>query len=126
MFYKSKFNRNISLWNVSNVKFMEGMFCNSRFNKNISQWDVSNVIDMSNLFSRSKFNQDLSEWKPISLLTKNRIFKNSSLEKKNKLPYWAEVEIESIKSAINSYEMNKKLIKQLNEKNKINKKQLKL
>ena len=45
------FNGDISLWNVSNVKNMSGMFnfCN-QFNCDISSWNVSHVTDMSLMF----------------------------------------------------------------------------
>ena len=52
MFYKcSKFNQDISNWNVSNVKNMYGMFymCD-KFNKDISNWDVSNVKHRGGMF----------------------------------------------------------------------------
>ena len=58
------FNGDISMWDVSNVKSMVGMFtsCNE-FNSDISQWDVSNVTNMNNMFSKCKqFNGDLSRW----------------------------------------------------------------
>jgi len=45
MFRKSKFNGDISNWDVSNVTNMIGMFYKSQFNGDISKWDVSNVID---------------------------------------------------------------------------------
>ena len=40
LFYKSKFNGDISKWDVSNVKYMDGMFAESKFNGDISNWDV--------------------------------------------------------------------------------------
>ena len=43
VFYRSKFNGDISNWNVSNVKNMRSMFLYSKFNSDISNWDVSNV-----------------------------------------------------------------------------------
>ena len=46
MFSDSKFNGDISEWNVSNVTSMAGMFKDSKFNGDISEWDVSNVTDM--------------------------------------------------------------------------------
>jgi surface protein len=42
---------------------MHGMFENSKFNSDISTWDVSNVKDMGEMFSTAKFNQDISNWK---------------------------------------------------------------
>jgi len=41
MFTKSKFNQNISKWDVGNVKYMSGMFANTPFNQDISNWDLS-------------------------------------------------------------------------------------
>ena len=46
MFYRSKFNGDISGWNVSNVTDMSGMFYKSEFNGDISCWDVSSVTNM--------------------------------------------------------------------------------
>ena len=39
------------------------MFAYSKFNGDISSWNVSNVEDMWGMFYRSKFNQDISNWK---------------------------------------------------------------
>lgn len=50
LFNRSKFNGDISNWNVSNVKIMKNMFSNSVFTGDISKWDVSNVNDMSAMF----------------------------------------------------------------------------
>jgi len=36
------------------------MFLNSKFNGDISDWDVSSVTDMSFMFYNSKFNGDIS------------------------------------------------------------------
>lgn len=41
---------------------MQYMFCESRFNQDISKWNVSNVCDMRRMFSESRFNQDISNW----------------------------------------------------------------
>ena len=39
------FNRNLSRWNVSNVKNMNWMFLNaSEFNQDLNNWDVGNYI----------------------------------------------------------------------------------
>ena len=62
LFYYSKFNGDISRWDVSNAKYMHGMFGNSNFNGDISRWDVSNARDMTGMFANSKFNQDISNW----------------------------------------------------------------
>lgn len=52
------FNCDISKWDVSNVKTMEGLFCGeNEFNQDISNWDVSNVENMSSMFiGANKFN----------------------------------------------------------------------
>jgi surface protein len=41
MFWGTEFNGDISLWDVSNVTDMAGIFNSSTFNQNISGWDVS-------------------------------------------------------------------------------------
>ena len=43
MFAASKFNRDISKWNVSNAKNIEGMFAKSKFTRDISNWGSDNV-----------------------------------------------------------------------------------
>jgi surface protein len=62
MFYESQFNRDISGWDVSNVTNMNDMFNGSKFNRDISKWNVSGVKDTSDMFSGSKFNCDISGW----------------------------------------------------------------
>ena len=39
---------------------MHKMFFMSKFNGDISQWDVSNVTNMHEMFHTSKFNGDIS------------------------------------------------------------------
>ena len=63
LFYGSKFDGDISRWNVSNAISMTGMFDRSKFNQDISNWDVSKVKKMDFMFCFSKFNQDISKWK---------------------------------------------------------------
>jgi len=41
---------------------MSGMFRYTKFNQNISKWNVSNISDMSWMFKNSKFNQNISNW----------------------------------------------------------------
>ena len=65
MFFNSKFNGDISKWNVGNVEDMNGMFQNSKFNGDISNWNVSKVTDMNMMFYDSKFNGDISKWLPM-------------------------------------------------------------
>ena len=59
----SKFNGDISLWNVSNVTDMSYMFYESNFNGNLYNWDVSNVKNMQFMFCKNlRFNTDISRW----------------------------------------------------------------
>ena len=62
MFHNSKFNGDISSWNVENVTNMRSMFNCSEFNGDISNWDVRNATDMYSTFYNSKFNGDISDW----------------------------------------------------------------
>ena len=41
---------------------MWGLFASSKFNGDISQWDVHNVTDMGGMFENSNFNGDISKW----------------------------------------------------------------
>ena len=61
MFYKaSKFNQDISGWDVSRVEKMDYMFfMATKFNQEISGWNVSRVKDMCNMLSMTDFNQDI-------------------------------------------------------------------
>ena len=47
MFDTSKFNQDISRWDVSRVTSMINMFDGSKFNQYISRWGVSRVISMN-------------------------------------------------------------------------------
>ena len=60
----TKFNGNISKWDVSKVTNMYNMFNGAtKFNGNISSWDVSKVTNMYNMFNRaSVFNGNISSW----------------------------------------------------------------
>jgi len=67
MFEQSKFNQDISRWDVSGVTSMYRMFYNSEFNQDIGDWDVSSVTDMFIMFYGSKFKQDISRWDTSSV-----------------------------------------------------------
>ena len=84
MFYESEFNVDISNWNVSNVTNMPGMFAYSKFNGDISNWDVSNVVDMSFMFTYSKFNSDISNWNVSNVTNNGDIFHICPIEEKYK------------------------------------------
>ena len=77
MFSGSKFNGDISKWDVSNVTDMFGMFDRSKFNGDISKWDVSNVTDMNLMFYESEFNGDISNWDVSNVRDMYGMFNNS-------------------------------------------------
>ena len=60
--YVTKFNGDISLWDVSHIKYMGFLFKGIKFEGDISNWDVSNVEDMSYMFCNCPFDGDLSKW----------------------------------------------------------------
>jgi len=77
LFYKSKFNGNISEWNTSNIVNMGHMFAESLFNGDISNWDTSNVKNMHSMFAYSEFNNDISRWNLSNVLIMSEMFKSS-------------------------------------------------
>ena len=60
----TKFNGDISCWNVSSVENFTLMFANCRnFNCDLSKWDVDNAKSMVQMFSNCHlFNSDLGSW----------------------------------------------------------------
>ena len=77
----SKFNGDISEWNVSNVTDMKFMFDNCKYtgkNGDISDWDVSNVTLMTAMFYNSKYNGDISNWDVSSVNDMILMFYNCS------------------------------------------------
>jgi len=103
---------------VSNIADMSELFKGSKFNQDISQWDVSGVSSISNMFRLSGFYGCLSKWRPIKLEIIEDAFKGSRLEKEGKLPYWASVDVEILGKAIESHDLQTKLSKSLEEKEK--------
>lgn len=79
-FLNSKFNGDISNWNVSNVEKMDHMFRNSKFNGNISNWNVSKVTTMYQMFKDTKFNQDISNWRILLKCTIEDMFCNCEIK----------------------------------------------
>ena len=70
------FNGDVSLWDVSNVKNMNGMFyfC-QHFNCDISKWDVSHVKEMFSMFVFCvEFNCDISQWNVSNLEYMDNMF----------------------------------------------------
>jgi surface protein len=58
MFYQSKFNSDISQWDVSNVNDMESMFEYSNFNKDISKWKINTNCDIRHMFADCNINKN--------------------------------------------------------------------
>lgn len=76
-FRDSLFTGDISNWNTSNVKMMNSMFQGSQFNGDISRWDVSNVEDMESMFRDSRFNGDISRWDVSKVINMKDMFRDS-------------------------------------------------
>ena len=76
----SKFNGNISGWNVSQVETMASMFREaSDFDQDLNGWDVSQVDDMSYMFFlASDFDQDLNGWDVSQVTDMSFMFSSAS------------------------------------------------
>jgi hypothetical protein len=53
---------------------MNVMFFGSKFNGDISDWDVSKVNDVSSMFEDSEFNRDISKWNLSNAKKKSKMF----------------------------------------------------
>jgi surface protein len=75
----SKFNKDISAWDVSQVANMEAMFFSANeFNQDISKWDVSQVTNMKQMFTNStSFNQNIAEWDVGKVTNMDRMFREA-------------------------------------------------
>ncbi len=72
---KNKINGDITGWDVSNVRYMNGLFLNSDFNQDISKWNVSKVTHMTDMFyGNKKFNQPIGCWNIKRLINADNIF----------------------------------------------------
>jgi surface protein len=74
VFSFTKFNGDISKWNVSNITNMSMVFSNTEFSGDISKWNVSNVTNMREMFTHSKFNGDISKWDVSNVKNMNHMF----------------------------------------------------
>ena len=77
MFSGTSFNQDLSGWDVSNVTIMVEMFSGTPFNQDISGWDVSNVRWMRAMFDSTPFNQDISGWNTSNVMLMNFMFSQS-------------------------------------------------
>ncbi len=85
LFMYSRFNGDISRWDVSNVTNMENMFRDAyNFNSNIENWNVSNVTNMKMMFyGAEKFNQNISSWNLDNVIDcDTMLFYTKAFEKK--------------------------------------------
>jgi surface protein len=84
MFEESDFDGDISLWDVSKVETMESMFDNSKYtgeNGDICEWDISSVYDMSFMFyENTKYKGDISNWDVSKVKNMDAMFKDSSYD----------------------------------------------
>jgi surface protein len=80
MFHNSVFNGDISKWNVANVEDMGWMFRGSEFNGDVSKWDVSKVKTMECMFAGSKFNGDVSKWKVGNVINMHAMFSGTPFD----------------------------------------------
>ena len=76
----SKFNGNLSGWDVSSVRTMRSMFINaSSFNQDLTDWNVSGATDMHAMFKgASKFNGDVSSWNVSGVTNTRWMFRDAS------------------------------------------------
>lgn len=81
-------NADLSGWDTSSVKKMEGMFYKSTFNNDsICDWNVGRCNDFKNMFLGSKFTQSLNRWKPAWEKHRERVEDPETGEKR-----WEEVD----------------------------------
>ncbi|UXX80682.1 BspA family leucine-rich repeat surface protein [Reichenbachiella carrageenanivorans] len=77
--YSTKFNGDLSNWDVSGVTDMSGMFAGTSFNSDLNTWDVSSVTDMGHMFvDASSFKSDVSSWDVSSVTTMIYMFYNAT------------------------------------------------
>ena len=77
----SSFNQDINSWDVSKVTNMVGAFFGAgAFNQPLDNWDVSSVTDMNSMFFQAgSFNQDISDWDVANVkILDNFLFKATS------------------------------------------------
>ena len=68
--------------NTSKITDMSFLFQASKFNGDISDWDVSKIVCMSSMFEGSKFKGDVSKWNLTSIKNVDFMFDDCPLTRK--------------------------------------------
>jgi hypothetical protein len=79
MFESSKFNQDISNWNVNNVQSMIFMFSSAEFNQDISNWNINKECNTMRMFYHGSIN---NEYKPKGIINEAFDFDNVDNKKK--------------------------------------------
>lgn len=74
LFKKSRFNGDISRWDMGRATSTVDMFFASAFKGDISGWNVERLRNANHMFHESKFNGDVSRWNPINLESADFMF----------------------------------------------------
>lgn len=74
LFKKSRFNGDISGWNMARATSTVDMFFGSAFNGSIANWNVQQLRNANHMFHESKFKGDISIWNPINLESADFMF----------------------------------------------------
>ena len=76
----SKFDWDLSGWNVSAVTNMDAMFGNAAaFNSTLNDWNVSSVTDMNSMFQgATDFNQPLNDWNVSAVTSMANMFNRAA------------------------------------------------
>lgn len=88
MFKKSEFNSSLLNWDMSSARNLRQMFFGSKFNQEINIWNVRNVETMEAMFSDSDFDQELDMWDVSNVLDMREMFQYSCFTKIYSLEKW--------------------------------------
>lgn len=74
----------VSKFNVSSVtSLLFAFYSATRFNENLSSWDVSNVTQFNYCFERTSVDQNFAAWDMTSATSVRRMFKSTTLSTAN-------------------------------------------